>query len=83
MKKYSRNFKPNAAQRSMQASEAGVKLTIKRKTPQFMKKYGITYADIAEMFGYSSPNSFYNAHCRQDIMNGVEELVKRIENKTS
>ena len=46
-----------------------------------MSKYNITYADIAEMFGYSSPNSFYNAHCREDIMNGVEELIRIVEKK--
>jgi len=81
MKKYAKNFQPNAAQRSFQASEAGVKLKINRNTPLFMKKYKLTYAQIAEMFGYSSANSFYNAHCRQDIMNGVEELIKIVEKK--
>ena len=79
--KYSKNYQPNATQRQYQATEADVKLKRNRNKPEFMSKYNITYADIAEMFGYSSPNSFYNAHCRQDIMNGVEELVKRVENK--
>ena len=72
---------PIATQKQYQATEAGIKLKRKKDKPLFMTKYKLSYADIAEMFGYSSPNSFYNAHCRQDIMNGIEELIKIVENK--
>lgn len=79
MKKYQRNFKPNAAQIQQQASEAGVKLSRKRNIPVFMKENNITYKQISEWFGYSSANSFYNSYAKQDIIDGVEELIKYLK----
>lgn len=79
MKKYNKNGMPNALNIQYQASEHGVKLKRKRFKPDFMTKYKLTYAQIADMFGYLNANSFYNASRRQDIMNGVEELIQLIE----
>jgi hypothetical protein len=80
-RKYQRNGMPNAINRQYQASEAEVKLKRKSNKPDWMSKYKITYANIAEAFGYSNANSFYNAHCREDIISGVEWLIGVIENK--
>lgn len=79
MKKYYKNGKPNALNIQYQASENGVKLKRKRYKPEFMVKYKLTYAEIAEAFGYSSANSFNNAHCRQDVIDGLETIIKKIE----
>lgn len=79
MRKYIRNFMPNATQKQYQASEAGVILKRNKNKPEFMKRYGISYVDISELFGYTNANSFYNASRRQDIMNGVEGIVQIIE----
>jgi hypothetical protein len=80
-KKYQRNGMSNALNIQYQASENDVKLKRKRYKPLFMEKYNLSYKDIAEAFGYSSPNSFYNAHARQDIIDGIEWIVKTIEKK--
>ncbi len=79
MKKYIRNFIPNATQKQYQASEAGIKLKRNKNKPEFMKRYKLSYADIANMFGYNTANSFYNASRRQDIINGVEAIIEHIE----
>jgi hypothetical protein len=79
MKKYNKNFQPNAVQKQYQATENDVKLKRKRIKPTFMTKYNISYSDVADMFGYSSANSFYNAHCRVDIINGIGQIIERIE----
>lgn len=79
MKKYQRNFQPNAVQKQSQATEYGVKLKRKNNKPEFMKKYHLTYAEIADMFGYSDANSFYNAARREDIMSGVKDLIRYVE----
>ena len=81
MRKYHKNFRPNAVQKQYQASENDVKLKRNRNIPDFMKKYDIKYKDIAEYFGYSTANSFNNAHCRQDILNGIEEIIRIVEEK--
>ena len=81
MRKYHKNFRPSAVQKQFQASENDVKLSRDRNIPAFMKKYNIKYKDIAEYFGYLSANSFNNAHCRQDILNGIEEIIGIVENK--
>jgi hypothetical protein len=79
MTKYNKNFQPNAVQKQFQANESGIKLKRKRNKPEYMAKHNLSYSDIANMFGYSSANSFYNASRRKDIMNGVKQLIKHIE----
>lgn len=44
-----------------------------------MKENNITYKQISEWFGYSSANSFYNSYAKQDVINGVEELIRYLK----
>ena len=46
-----------------------------------MKKYGISQADIANLFGYSCVGSLKNTKTKERILKGVDELILLIEDK--
>ena len=74
-----KNYQPNAIQRQCQASENGIKRTRKYVKPEWMKKYKLTYSQIAEYFGYNSSNSFHNAARKQQIIDGIEAIIAHIK----
>ena len=79
MQKYQRKFKSNAVQLQEQAIKKGIKMKRKRIIPSFMKENNITYSMISEWFGYNNPNSFHNAARKQDIINGIEQLISYLK----
>lgn len=49
--------------------------------PELLHEYGITYDLIAEWFGYSSAKSFNSSSIKEQMMKGIENVIKHVENK--
>ena len=49
--------------------------------PDILHKYGITYKMIAEWFDYKSAKSFNSSSLKQDMLKGISEVIKHIEEK--
>lgn len=49
------------------------------KQPSKTKKYKLTQADIAKIFGYSSVYSFKNSSSKNRYLKGIEKLIAHIE----
>lgn len=54
----------------------------RRKSESILKKYGITNIMLSKWFNYSSPNSFNSSKAKQEMIEGVKQLIKHIENES-
>ena len=48
----------------------------------FKRLYGLTDADIGEMFGYKNYASYYNSARRKHIENGIVRIIELIKQRT-
>lgn len=48
-----------------------------------LTKYKINYALVAKWFGYSNANSFYGSKAKNEMIKGVINLIKHIENEST
>ncbi len=46
---------------------------------RLLKKSGISSAMLAEWFGYSSAASFRNSSGYEDVLNGVDSVIKHLK----
>lgn len=53
----------------------------RRKTESILKKYGITNIMLSKWFGYNTPASFNSSTAKQEMIEGVKEVIKHIEDK--
>jgi len=49
--------------------------------PELLHKYNITYDLIAKWFGYSSGKSFNSSSIKEQMLEGIENVIKHVENK--
>lgn len=49
-----------------------------RKT-DLMRKYKITYRDIARYFGYSNPQSFNSSKAKSSMIQGIDKIIAHVE----
>lgn len=65
--------------------ETGKSVNVKKRGKslkhELLHKYGITYELIAKWFGYSSAKSFNSSSIKEDMLRGIEEVVRHVENK--
>lgn len=47
--------------------------------PELLHKYNITYDLIAKWFGYSSAKSFNSSSIKEQMLKGVEEVIKHVQ----
>ncbi len=53
-----------------------------QKSRPLIKKYGLTSEKLAKMFGYSNGVSLRNASRYKTFLDGIEELISVITDKT-
>jgi hypothetical protein len=51
----------------------------RRKSESLLKKYGITNILISEWFNYHTPASFNSSKAKQEMIEGVKQVIKHIE----
>jgi hypothetical protein len=51
----------------------------KSKKSEILKKYNISNKMVAKWFDYASDNSFNGSHCKDEVLKGVELVIKYIE----
>lgn len=44
-----------------------------------LRKYKIKNKDIANIFGYSSENSFNNSKAKEDMISGIASIISIVE----
>lgn len=55
------------------------KLSRKHPVTNKISQYKLKKKDIAKAFKYSSANSFANSNAKDDILAGIEWVIKQIE----
>jgi hypothetical protein len=55
----------------------------KKISNSLLKKYGITNILISEWFGYRTPDSFNSSKAKKDMINGIIEVIKQVENEST